>query len=92
VHFSWTAWSETAATSASEAAAATSIVAHIHFSVWLICLKGCYREFSQDLLDLYLDLVSDFCPGHKNYKTLDPRDSIPFSGYALDSYIVDSAC
>jgi len=91
VHFSWSA-KTAAASSASEAAAATSIVAHIYFSVWLICLKGRYRELSQDLLDLNLDLVSDFCPGHKNYKSLDPCDSVPFSGYALDSYIVNSAC
>ena len=35
VHFSWTAWSETAATAASSASeAATSIVAHILFSVF----------------------------------------------------------
>ena len=89
VHFSWSA-ETSAASSASEAA--SSIVAHIYFSVYLSCLKSCNRELSQDLFNFYLDMVSDFCPGYKNYKSLYPCDSISFSGYALDCYIVNSAC
>ena len=89
VHFSWSA-KTSAASSASEAA--SSIVAHIYFSVYLSCLKSCNRELSQDLFNFYLDMVSDFCPGYKNYKSLYPCDSISFSGYALDCYIVNSAC
>ncbi len=88
VHFSWSA--KTSASSASEAA--SSFVAHIDFSVYLICLKSCNRELSQDLLNFYLDMIPDFCPGYKNNKSLDPRDSIPLSGYALDSDIMDTAC
>ena len=92
VHFSWYAETSAASSATSASEAASSIVAHIYFSVYLSCLKSCNRELSQDLLNFDLDMVSDFCSGYKNYKSLYPCDSISLSGYALDCYIVNSAC
>jgi hypothetical protein len=88
VHLSWS--SETATSSAE---ATSSIVAHLYFSLLLVCpIKGCNRKFSHDPLNFYLDLVSDLRTGHKNYKALNTRDSIPLFGNALDCDIVDAAC
>ncbi len=91
MHLSWTAWSETASPSAE---AASSIIAHIFISWFpLVCsIEGRNRKFSHDPFNLDLDFIPDFRSGHKNYKALNSRYSIPLSGNALDCDIMDPAC
>ncbi len=66
MHLSWTAWSETAASSTAEAA--TSVVAHIYFSLVLIqffSARAAIANFRMTLSILIVTLSPTFVPGTK---------------------------